>query len=191
MSENRNFDRLYKQQKILGGLFMRNLKLLALGAAAIITFTGCSSSDLGKFTQYKPMQNELKNAPDWVIKPVGKYQAKASAKMIDDNFELARTEAIMTAKVRLAEKIQSAIDQEVKNKIKKKLKGKNGKVKQNLNLKSNYYVSSALIDVDEKDLWVSQNGNVWVLLQANPEIVKMAIQKAIADYSDGLVSTDE
>ncbi len=170
---------------------MRNLKFLALGAAAIITFTGCSSSDLDKFTQYKPMQNELQNAPNWVTDSVNEYQVKASAKMINDEFELARTEATMRAKAKLAERINSNITQILKEKFKKKIKNKNGDTKQNLKINTEYFVNMALIDVKEKSIWVSNKGNVWVLLEANPEVVKMAIQKVISEYSDDFSKIDD
>ncbi len=162
---------------------MKKIKFLTLGTAVVITMAGCSSN-LNHFSDYKPMQTELRNAPEWVKKTVGKFQSKASAKIIHDEFELARTEATIRAKTRLAERIKSTIVNEVYKKTKKSIKNGNGEIKENLKQISTYYVNMALVDVKEKELWVSPKGNVWVLLEANPDFVQNAIQKAIIDTSE-------
>ncbi len=168
---------------------MKNLKLLTFGAALLV-ISGCSSN-LENFTQYKPMKSELADAPAWVIGSIGKYEVKASAKMVNNEFELARTEARMKAKAILAERISSQITEQIKSKIKKKVTDKNGKTKENLKIDLDYYVNMALIDVREKSIWVSKKGRVWVLLEANPELVKMAIQKAISENATDIPEIDE
>ena len=154
-------------------------KITALTLSMVFA-VACSSSGVKNFTQYEPLKDELKDAPKWVYSEVGDYEAKASAKIIYDDLELARTEATMKARVKLAERIKSYIRKKASAVMKKHRKSKSAGLKEKMEIIIEDTTNMALIDVKEKALWISKNGNVWVLLKANPEIVNVQIENALA-----------
>ena len=127
-----------------------------------------------------PWANEFQNAPQWVLSPYveGKLSAVGSAKIGPAGVSFAMTEALANARDELARQIQIKVKNMFKNFTQVVGIGEEqtvDKVAVNVSKQVAYQVLSNSKQVRN---WISPNGNVYVLVVIDKDVVKDSVKQS-------------
>ena len=108
------------------------------------------------------LQNELLNAPNWIINPSkkGKICDIGSAKIDSRGISFARTKAVLLARDALAKQIETKIESLTKYEITQN----QDKVKENFSSITKQTTKQILKNSKVEDIWTSPNNNLYVLV---------------------------
>ena len=146
--------------------------VIMLMGVMVIVFSGCSEKSVSIApTAYK---SELAEAPKWVLhaESNGSLCASASAPITDMGLQSAINEAENMARVSIAKQIEikvSAMDETFKRITGEKSNRTSESVKSEV---FRIITHQSLVGVQRNNLWISPSGEVWVLMNMQPQSVE-------------------
>ncbi len=136
-------------------------KLLMIGLLAVgFGLVGCQSSKtIGENAE---INASLKGAPDWVIKG-GKdlLSATGSAKVKNNNLNMATTQAEAAARVAIASNIASQVESKYRELATSTEESVNQEAVQAIRIS----VNQTLAGTKTTQKWISEDGTLWVLVE--------------------------
>ncbi len=161
----------------------RNLRVWAALAAAAALAAGCAKKapEQPPQVQNPALQQEFANAPNWVLNPqsAGKLVAVGSAKVGPAGMQFAREEALAAARDELARMMSVRVKSMVKRFMQTTGVGDAQAVDRVSATVSKQVTNQVLSGSRQKDLWISPSGEVYVLVELDPEFAKTTIANAM------------
>ena len=147
--------------------------------AVILGISGCSSKTPIAQSP-KDIQNELSNAPKWVLAQDTEkgISSSGSAKIGNAGIQFAITEAEANARDMMARQIQVKVATMVKNFTQQTGVGDAQTVDKVVSSVSKQVTQQELVGVQRKDMWISPSGELWVLMSMSDQSVS-AVKNAV------------
>ncbi len=163
----------------------RHLRFCAGLVAVAALAAGCAKKPPEKpqppQVQNPALQQEFANAPSWVLNPqsAGKLVAVGSAKVGPAGMQFAREEALAAARDELARMMSVRVKNMVKRFMQTTGVGDAQAVDHVSASVSKQVANQVLSGSRQKDLWISPSGELYVLVELDPEFAKTTIANAI------------
>jgi len=138
---------------------MRKLAFITIGFAALLALSGCND----KLTENKEIQSALDGAPSWVTGSSGDLlSATGSAKIKNNNYNFATTQAASAARVELASQIALRVESKYKELTTSGEESVNQETVQAIRNSVNQVLAGSKVT----NKWITKDGNtLWVLVQ--------------------------
>lgn len=152
---------------------------ISVSTAVILGISGCSSKTPIAQSP-KDIQNELSNAPKWVLTQDTEkgISSSGSAKIGNAGMQFAITEAEANARDMMARQIQVKVATMVKNFTQQTGVGDGQTVDKVVSSVSKQVTQQELVGVQRKDMWISPSGELWVLMSMSDQSVS-AVKNAV------------
>ncbi|WP_457640346.1 LPP20 family lipoprotein [Persephonella sp.] len=162
---------------------MKRLILTLMTAAILPTLvTSCGKKEPEKVEQVQAeaWKKEFANAPQWVLNPQveGALAAVGSAKIGPAGMQFARTEALANARDEIARMLQIKVKNMIKNFTQVTGIGDQQTVDKVSAQVSKQVASQVLTGSQQREMWISPSGELYVLVVLDPGAVKEAVKQA-------------
>ena len=161
----------------------RHLRICASVIAAAALVAGCAKKapEQPPQVQNPALQQEFANAPNWVLNPqnAGKLVAVGSAKVGPAGMQFAREEALAAARDELARMMSVRVKNMVKRFMQTTGVGDAQAIDHVSATVSKQVANQVLSGSRQKNLWISPSGELYVLVELDPELAKTTIANAI------------
>jgi hypothetical protein len=165
-----------------GSLFMRlKIIFILVSTTFIVGFTGCSSKVESISKVSKELQNELADAPKWILatQENGKgLNAAGSARIGKAGMQFAITEAEANGRDQMAQQMHVKVATMVKSFTQQTGVGDTQTVDKVVSNVSKQITQQELIGTQRKDMWISPSGELWVLMSMSDQSVS-AVKNAV------------
>jgi len=158
---------------------MRHQRLAWILALALCGMLAAGCSPVAKKIDNEALEEEFKNAPEWVLTGHLKETTSAvgSAKIGKGGLQFARTEALATGRDELARQVSVKVETLVNNFAQQTGIGDDQMLDAFSKQVSRQITDETLAGSRQQDIWISPSADVYVLVVMDNEQIKTAVRR--------------
>jgi len=149
-------------------------------AAATMLMTGCAQNEAQVAQAPAQVKNKFSNAPKWVLNPQveGGIAAVGISQASPAGMQFQRTEAMANGRDELVRQLELKVNNMVKNFTQVTGVGSAATVDKVSSSVSKQVASQTLAGSKQKDMWIADDGELYILMVMDPNAVAKATQEA-------------